>query len=86
MGVNIYEAMNAYGPESEAPRGETVLVYRNRNTGRLREFSLDETEWQDAERWEWVDTRTAEPAEPRSIPHSRSFRCVMPRATPPNGC
>lgn len=57
VGVNIARAMAEPAPE---PEGEavTVLVYRNRTTGRLREFSLDDPEWQDAERWEWVDTRT----------------------------
>lgn len=55
VGVNIREAME----EGDAQEGavETVLVYRNRRTGRLREFSLEETAWQDTTRWEWVDTR-----------------------------
>lgn len=73
VGVNIYEAMNAYGSASETQRGETVLIYRNRRTGRLREFTLDDTEWQNAERWEWVDTRTEEPAEPEVDPTLSEF-------------
>ena len=56
VGVNIREAMQA--PIVEPGESETVLVYRNRRTGREREFSLEDTEWQDAEKWEWVDTRT----------------------------
>ncbi len=56
VGVNIHDAMQA--PVVEAGETETVLVYRNRKTGRLREFSLDDTAWQDADKWEWVDTRT----------------------------
>jgi len=59
VGVNIWEAMHA----PAAPEGgevETVLVYRNRKTGRLREFSLDDTAWQNDEKWEWVETRTSE--------------------------
>ncbi len=56
VGVNIAGAMRA--PVPDAGETETVLVYRNRLTGEEREFSLDETEWQDAETWEWVDTRT----------------------------
>lgn len=57
VGVNIYDAMNE--PLSE-PEGvtETVLVYRNMKTGKVREFSLDDTEWQDDTKWEWVDTHT----------------------------
>lgn len=56
VGVNIREAMEA--PAEEPSEVETVLVYRNLETGRLHEFSLDDTEWQDTVRWEWVDTRT----------------------------
>ena len=58
VGVNIAGAMRA--PVPDAGETETVLVYRNRLTGEEREFSLDETEWQDAETWEWVDTRTTD--------------------------
>lgn len=47
VGVNIREAMQA--PVVEPGESETVLVYRNRRTGREREFSLEDTEWQDAE-------------------------------------
>ncbi len=56
VGVNIREAMDSSA--EELPQTETVLVYRNRETGRLREFALDDPEWQDTVRWEWVDTRT----------------------------
>ena len=45
-------------PNVEPGESETVLVYRNKRTGREREFSLEDTEWQDAEKWEWADTRT----------------------------
>ncbi len=58
VGVNIREAMS--DPVVEPAGTETVLVYRNRKTGKVREFSLDDTAWQDAEKWEWVDTRTAD--------------------------
>lgn len=58
VGVNIREAMQA--SEAETGQAETVLVYRNRRTGALREFSLDDTHWQDADEWEWVDTRTTD--------------------------
>ena len=57
VGVNIREEMlrQAEQPEEE---GRTILVYRNRRNGRLREFSLEDTEWQNDRKWEWVDTRT----------------------------
>lgn len=57
VGVNIAEAMHAPVEES-GEESETVLVYRNLRTGEEREFSLDDTEWQNADEWEWVDTRT----------------------------
>ncbi|MBR5850025.1 MAG: DoxX protein [Alistipes sp.] len=58
VGVNIHEAMieQDNAPDEEL---ETILIYRNRRNGRLREFSLEDTEWQNDEKWEWVDTRTA---------------------------
>lgn len=55
-GVNILEAMQA--PSVAPGESETVLVYRNLHTGEVREFSLDDPEWQDGSSWEWVDTRT----------------------------
>lgn len=56
VGVNIWEAMHE--SPVEATETQTVLVYRNLQTGELHEFSLEDTEWQDASKWEWVDTRT----------------------------
>ena len=58
VGVNIWEGMHA--PAVEPGETETVLVYRNLETGKLHEFSLEDTAWQDAGTWEWVDTRTTE--------------------------
>ena len=60
VGVNIHEAMQA--PAVEAGETETVLVYRNRATGEEREFALEDPEWQDDTKWEWVDTRTTSEA------------------------
>lgn len=59
VGVNIAEAMNE---ETSLPSSQpaTVLVYRNIESGRTREFSLDDEEWQDASKWEWVDTYTVD--------------------------
>ncbi len=58
VGVNIREAMQA--PLYEPGETQTVLVYRNIETGEVREFSLDDPEWQDDTKWEWVDTRMAD--------------------------
>lgn len=57
-GVHIWETMHAPAV-GEMEAVETVLVYRNRQTGELHEFTLEDTAWQDAEKWEWVDTRTS---------------------------
>lgn len=56
VGVNIKDAMTA--PAAEPNESETILIYRNLETKKLREFSLEDTEWQDSEKWEWVDTKT----------------------------
>lgn len=58
VGVNIREAMDE--PAVAPAESETILIYRNKRTGKLREFSLDDTAWQNTEKWEWVDTRTTE--------------------------
>ena len=55
VGVNIAEEMNK--ARAEQTSEEVVLVYRNRRTGRLREFSLDDKAWHNDNRWEWVETR-----------------------------
>ena len=58
-GANIYEMITAKHDtgEEEIAAEEYVLVYKNRRTGRLREFSIDDKEWQNEEKWEWVETR-----------------------------
>ena len=38
----------------------TTLVYRDRLSGELREFALQDTSWYDTLRWEYVDTRIEE--------------------------
>lgn len=58
-GANIYEMIEEQRYENEEAMAEEeyVLVYRNRRTGKIREFKIDDTEWQNEEKWEWVDTR-----------------------------
>ena len=55
VGTNIAEAMDKV--RAEQVSDNVVLIYRNRRTGRLREFSLDDKSWHNENRWEWVDTR-----------------------------
>ncbi len=55
VGVNIAEEMEK--AQAKQSSEDVVLVYRNRRTGRLREFSLDDKAWHNDKRWEWVETR-----------------------------
>ena len=57
VGVNIREAM-IEEQNREDDNVETVLVYRNLKNGRLKEFSIEDDEWQNEDKWEWVETRT----------------------------
>ncbi|MBR5464678.1 MAG: DoxX protein [Alistipes sp.] len=56
VGVHIADAMQEE-QRAQDEEVETVLVYRNLKNGRIKEFQLDDTEWQDESKWEWVDTR-----------------------------
>lgn len=49
-GVNIYEAMHGAGSG-----GDVTLVCRDRTSGELRNFGIEDTEWYDTVRWEYVD-------------------------------
>ncbi|MFR9528673.1 MAG: BT_3928 family protein [Rikenellaceae bacterium] len=57
-GVNLLAEIEATTSNVEYA---VVLVYRNLTTGELQEFSLDDTQWHDAQTWEWVETRTDAP-------------------------
>ena len=65
-GANIYEMIQSQHDTgaSEMNDEEYVLVYRNRQTGKLQEFSIDDTEWQDEAKWEWVETRVVNEISP----------------------
>ena len=55
VGVNIYDEMQKSVREDHSEK--VVLVCRNRRTGKTREFVLNDDEWQDSQKWEWLDTR-----------------------------
>lgn len=57
-GTNIAQAMDE--ARNRQHEGEVVLVYRNRRTGKLKEFSIEDKAWENESRWEWVDTRVSE--------------------------
>lgn len=62
IGVNLPEAIadaRATGLKSESSE-EVVLIYRNRRSGKLRQFKLDDKAWHDENKWEWVETLTVE--------------------------
>lgn len=52
-GVNLYELV--YGSEEQASEGEDTYIYKNTESGELREFTLEELESLD-DKWEWVKT------------------------------
>lgn len=65
-GANIYEMIEAQhdtGSE-EISEEEYVLVYRNKRTGKIREFSIEDDEWQNEKKWEWVETKVNNEASP----------------------
>ncbi len=55
IGVNIIEQIESNKSEEEF---SVILVYRNISTGKIKEFSIEDTQWQDPTQWEWVDSRT----------------------------
>jgi hypothetical protein len=55
VGVNIAEEMAQARVKHNSE--EVVLIYRNRRTGRIREFSIEDKAWHNEKRWEWVETR-----------------------------
>lgn len=55
VGVNIEEEMDK--ARAKQTTDKVLLIYRNRRTDRVREFSLDDKAWHNEKRWEWVETR-----------------------------
>lgn len=53
IGVNIPHAMTVHGNDTQ-----TILIYKDRQTGKLHDFSIEDTTWYDSSKWEYVDTRT----------------------------
>lgn len=57
VGSNIPEMMKV--PDG-APQDEyeTLLLYKNKNTGEIREFTMKNYPWQDTVNWQWSDTKS----------------------------
>lgn len=58
-GKNIIEGMSI---PPDAPKGKyhVTLIYRNLQTGELKEFETNDPEWQDDSKWEWVETKSVQ--------------------------
>ncbi len=61
VGVDMLSEIDANHVDVEY---SVVLVYRNIASGELKEFSVEDTEWQNEDLWEWVETRTEQPKRP----------------------
>ncbi|MFR9661438.1 MAG: BT_3928 family protein, partial [Rikenellaceae bacterium] len=62
IGVNLPEAIETAA--SARAQFETVLVCRNLKSGKIKEFALEDKQWQDDSRWEWMETRIISDEEP----------------------
>lgn len=62
-GVNLAEAIAL--PEG-ADEGDVItkLIYKSKSNGEQREFEVEDQEWQDETKWEYVDTKTITLREP----------------------
>lgn len=63
VGANLAES------EDDSSQGDvqTTLIYRDKLSGKLQEFTLSDTTWYDSERWEYVDTETTLPPSPTVV-------------------
>lgn len=59
VGTNIPQAMSI--PDG-APEGEykTTLTYKNLASGIEKDFEVEDSEWQDTTKWEFIDAKTVE--------------------------
>lgn len=57
IGLDLPSAIQR-GRETNTNNVETYLIYRNRVDGKLRKFTLKDSEWHDETKWEWVETET----------------------------
>lgn len=55
VGVDL---LGESGADVESKEYSVTLIYRNIESGKLREFDLDDSEWHDESQWEWVETRS----------------------------
>ena len=77
-GTNIAQTMEE--ARNRQQYSEVVLLYRNRRTGKIREFSLDDNAWHNESRWEWVDTRVSADVDDKVEPMILEFYIADERA------
>ncbi len=53
-GTNLYEALHDGTPDVTV----TTLLYKNLESGEVEEFEINDPEWQDETKWEFVDSKT----------------------------
>ncbi len=57
VGVDLPAAIEKAKSES-VDNVETILIYRNKRSGKLREFGIKDKQWHDETKWEWVETKS----------------------------
>lgn len=65
VGVNIPQAMEE--ARESYNEDQVIVVYRNRKTGKLKEFSISDEPWHNEEKWEWVETKIIEEEDRKSV-------------------
>ncbi len=61
VGTNLSEEMSEKAPVYN----EVTLIYQDKITKKLREFAIEDPEWQDTTRWEFVDSRIVPQGKPQ---------------------
>ncbi len=74
VGVNLPQAIES-AKRSGVGDVETILVYQNIRTGKIREFGIDDEQWHDETKWRWLETRTIT-EEPTILPLISEFSLV----------
>lgn len=54
IGTNLYEALHDGTPDVTA----TTLLYKSLESGEVKEFEINDPQWQDETKWEFVDSKT----------------------------
>ena len=72
-GVNLREEV--YKPEERAKEVESVIIARDLETGKKREFNIADTTWYDTSRWEYIEMKNTR-VNSRVHPTVRDFAVI----------